>query len=281
MNKAIEYKVALFLTTIVLLILLSAFFIAEKKGLFEEYFYINFSAKSVDGISKGMPLLYSGFEIGKISTIKLDENGEIFLIATIPTKYSKWINNTSTFTLEKPLIGSTKIIVKTLNLNGEPLDETTKNIAIIDGINELIAKITPVIEKIDQVANNLQIITNKLIDKNSIADMITGDNNSSKTLIETMKNIEQITSNLNTILINTNRSLYDEDGLIVIIKKLLTILNETTANLQKISSNIAESSDDISFTKKEIDIALKNANSLMIEIENKIPFKKKKEVLLP
>lgn len=282
MHKNIEFKVGLFLIAVFITIVLSAGFIAYKKGMFEEYFYVNLSSKSGDGISRGMPVNFWGFEIGKVSKIRLNQNAEIMLQVEIPTKYSKWVNSSSDFTLEKPLIGSSKIVIRTQNLQARNLaDDEIIKLKIVDGIDEIIAKVTPVVEQAEIITQNIEKITSDLASKESLIAMITGDKRSEKDLINIIKNLEYTTSSLNKMLTNIDGSIYGENGVIADIKEVFLKLDEILINIEKITADTADTTDSLPQTKKEIDMAIKNANDLMIEIESKIPFKDKKEVKLP
>lgn len=299
-DKIIERKVGLFLTTILLLTLISSIFVAYKKGIFEEYFFVTIASKSGDAISKQMPVVFSGFEIGRVSSIELSDNAEVIIKAKISSKHIKWVNNSSEFILEKPLIGTTKIVVKTPTLQASELDpHTIKNLKVVDGIDEVIAKVTPVVEKAEIVVANIEKITTELAEKESLIAMVTGNNKSGNDLTKTMESAHRITLSIEKMLNNIDGSIYGENGVIADIKELTYKINQILTNVEEISKNatdpadnilqniekitadIAEMSGDLNRTKDEIDLALKNTNDLLIEVENLVPFKDKKEVKLP
>lgn len=280
MHKNIELKVGIFLISVFVAVVLATVFIAYKKGLFEDYFYVTLTSKSGDSILQGVSVNFRGFEIGKISQIQLDDEAQIVLQAKIPTKYKKWVNSSSEFTLEKPLIGSPKIVVRTPDLKAEDINEV-KMLKIIDGIDELIFRITPIVEQAEVITSNIEKITSDLAKRESIIAMITGDNSSSKDMVKTIRNLEETTRSLNKMLTDIDGSIYGEYGIIADIKEVFLQLDLILVNVEKITADIANETGDVSKVKREIDIAIKNANDLLIEIESKIPFKEKKEVKLP
>lgn len=294
MHRNIEVKVGIFLTTVFIVTVILTAFVAYRKGVFEEYSLVKIISSSGQQISKQMPVMFSGFEIGKITNIDLNDKAEVVLTAEIPKKHMKWINNSTEFTLEKPLIGSAKIVVKTPNLGALPL-EGFKKIKVIDGIDEtisktvnvieevdkILSKITPVVEKTEGVVANIETITTDMKEKESLMAMVTGKNSSGDNLNKTIENLHNTTISLNKMLTNIDGSIYGEKGIIADIKQLFLQLNEILMNINKVSQEVVSSSEDLNSTRNEIDLAIKNANDLIVEIDSKIPFKNKRKVKLP
>lgn len=282
MFKNLELKVGIFVVSIVLLMLLSVVFIAYKKGAFEEMYELKLSSASGDGITEGMPVLFSGFEVGKITKMELTDTGIVVLHAKIPSKHAKWINESSDFILNKPLIGSPKIIIKTANLQAKPITkDKIPQLKTVDGINEAIARVQPVLERVEEIVKNVEKITGTMSNKTSIVAMATGRNESGDDLAQILRKSAELSESLHSVINKTDERLYGKEGMIKDLELSLKRLDEILKNASKISADVAASTTDLVALRTEIDVAVRNANSIMNEIDSKIPLKTKKEVKLP
>lgn len=289
MFKNLEFKVGVFIVVSISLMVSSLVFVAYKKGFFSESYEFHLSSRSGDGLSEGTSVIFSGFEIGKVTKLELAPSGIVLITVKTPMEHSKWIRETSSFVLNKPLMGSPKIIVLTSNLNAKVLPTSkTVEIKTIDGINEAIAKVQPVLERVEGIVRNVEQITGTMSNKTSLIAMATGRNESGDDLAQILKKSAELSESLralldkaDTMVGNTNEHLYGKEGMIKELKSSLKRVDEILKNASKISADTAASTTDLAALRTEIDIAVRNANSLMNEIDSKIPLKAKKEVKLP
>lgn len=289
MFKNLEFKVGIFIIVSISLMVSSLIFVAYKKGFFSESYEFYLSSRSGDGLSEGTSVIFSGFEIGKVTKLELAPSGIVLITVKTTKEHSKWIRETSSFVLNKPLMGSPKIIVITSDLNAKVLPSSkTVEIKTIDGINEAIAKVQPVLERIEGIVKNVEQITGTMSNKTSLIAMATGRNESGDDLAAILKKSAELSESLrmlldkaDTIAANTNEHLYGKEGMIKELKSSLKRVDEILKNASKISADTAASTTDLAALRTEIDIAVRNANSLMNEIDSKIPLKTKKEVKLP
>ncbi len=72
-----------------------------KKGAFTAKSPIYFVADSGQDLSVGMPVKFSGFKIGKLDTLTLDEQGRVQVEVKIDTKYLGLIRQDAVMTLKK------------------------------------------------------------------------------------------------------------------------------------------------------------------------------------
>lgn len=289
MVKNVELKVGIFIFISLILIISSLLFVAYKKGYFSESSLFHLSSSSGDGLSEGTSVVFSGFEIGKVSKLELSPSGLVLITIKTSKEHSRWIRESSSFILEKPLMGFPKIIVTTPDLNSSILS-TTKivHIKTIDGINEAIAKVQPVLEKIEVIVKNVETITASLANKKSLAAMATGDNSSGQDLAQILTQSATLSASLHTVIEKANKitdttdeKLYGEGGVFDDLKSSLFKLDETLKKTSQISSDVAASTADLVKLRAELDNAVKNANNLILEIDSKIPLKPKAEVKLP
>ncbi|MFH1077439.1 MAG: MlaD family protein [Pseudomonadota bacterium] len=317
MTQKIELKVGLFLIISTMLIALSIGYVAYKKGFFAKVYTFTLSSKSGEDLTEGMPVVFSGFKIGTVHALELSDDGSVFIKIKIPERHVKWIRMDSTFIVNKPLIGSARIVVVTDNLRSAVLSpEQATEVVNVSDINEAIKKLQPLLEKVDKIAGNIETLTKNIADpkgsvhkiltnaenltanlaqKGSFLEMAISDRESIDSIYAALKKTRDITAQVEAILKRvdkmagkTDDMVYGEEGALpTVIKALKDVLakleklNTTIDNINKISSEAAASTSDLKVLREQIDAAVTSLGDLARELEKKIPFKKAPEIKLP
>ncbi len=312
-----EFKVGLFIGCTAIIIVLALLYLAAGKGVFENMHAFTVSSKSGDGFTEGMPVVFSGFNIGKVQALELNDKGIVLIKIKIPDRHVKWIRSDSAFILYRPLIGSARIVVNTTNLNSPPLDEKKiPEVIIINDINDTIAKIEPVLERVGRIAENVERLTLSLSDpkgdlnrvlgnaekitsnlatKKSLVEMVVSDEESVKALNESLKKLKDITTNVDRILTKvdkmadkTDSEIYGKDGALpqvnVVLKDIvgkLQKLDKTIDNINKISADTAEGTKDLHILRSDIDDTLKTVSDAVRKLDAIIGLKKAPEFKVP
>jgi phospholipid/cholesterol/gamma-HCH transport system substrate-binding protein len=81
------------------------------RGFFESTYRLQLAAASADGVAPGVPLVFSGIEIGSVDSLGLNDSGGIVIRVELLERNAKWLKQNSTFTLDKPFVGGAKIRV--------------------------------------------------------------------------------------------------------------------------------------------------------------------------
>ena len=283
MIQRIEFKVGLFITITSLLIMASIGYVAYKKGVFSKVYTYTLSSKTGENLTEGMPVAVWGFTIGRVSSLELNDQGTVLIRIKIPERHIRMIRADSKFVLDKPLIGSPRIVVKTTDLNGPLLSpETIPEITESNDINELIKRAQPIIDKADRIMANIEQITANLADpkgdvnrilrdaealvarfskRDSLLEMAIGDPESIKSIHEALKNLRDITVKADGILQRvddillrvdgmagkTDEELYGRDGVLPqfrnILRDLLTKLAKIDATFDNINKVSSEAAD--------------------------------------
>ena len=303
MLKKTEFKVGLFIVITSVLIIAAVGYLAYSKGYFTRESIFTLSSKTGEDISEGMPVLFSGFKIGKVEKLELNDQGLLLIKIRIPETHAQWIRSNSTFSLYKPLIGSSRLIVTTDNLNSPTLSPNTiPEITIINDINETIKKVQPTLQKIDKVVANIEKITANLADphgdvnrilrnaekvtanlskKDTFIEMATGNPESAKSVNESLKKIRDI-------LVKTDEQLYGDNGTLPLVRKILKDiimklekLNVALDNVVKISADASDSTKDLKLLRTEIDTTVTSIGKLVNDLDKILPSKKEPEIKLP
>jgi phospholipid/cholesterol/gamma-HCH transport system substrate-binding protein len=317
MVQRIEFKVGLFITITSLLIMASIGYVAYKKGAFSKVYTYTLSSKTGENLTEGMPVTVWGFMIGRVSSLELNDQGTVLIRIKIPERHIRMIRADSKFVLDKPLIGTPRIVVTTTNLNGPPLSpRSIPEITESNDINEIIKQARPIIGKADLIMGNFAQITANLADpegdvnrilrdaeklvarfskKESILEMAVGDPESIQSIHEALKKLKDIYSRVDGILQRfdamagkMDEELYSRDGVLPQVRNILHDLlaklakiDITFDNINKVSSEAVDSTKDLRALRNELDETITAIGNLADEIDRKIPFKTRPEIKLP
>jgi len=312
-----EFKVGLFIVGTTIIILVALIYLAQAKGFFATVYTFTLSSKSGDGFTEGMPVVFSGFNIGKVSALELNDQGIVLIKIKIPQEHVKWIKADSAFILYRPLIGAARIDVTTNNLNSPPLPvDQLKEVVIVNDINDAIKKVQPLIEEITQIAANVGRLSNNLSDpkgdlnrilgnaekitstlsaKKSLLEMAVADDESIRSvhtalrqLKDIVASVDQVVKKVDKMAEQTDRQLYGSEGTLPQINKILKDLGhkleklETTVdNINKISKDASEGMKDFPTLRSDIDDAVNAIDDVAKTIDDLLSSKKDPEFNLP
>jgi len=310
MKLKTEWKVGLFIILTVLLTVAGLVYMAYKKGLFQPETTYTLSSHTGDGLSVGMPLYFSGFKIGKVKELELDDQGRVLIRIAVPDQHGKWIRSDSKFILEKPLIGSAKLTVTTTNMSSSLLSpKAVATLQEVNDINDAIRRIQPILDQVAAITDNIAVLTGSLANpqgdmskilknsekltsslsnKRSILEMALGDEKSVQALHASLLNARQITEQVNTLLKKTDEEVYGEEGILPLVIKALKGLvvnlgkvGATLDNVTKMSADAAASTKDLKLLRSDIDATVMSLNRLLDELNRKMPFKAEPKIKLP
>ncbi|MCX7816460.1 MAG: MlaD family protein [Syntrophales bacterium] len=305
-----ELKVGLFVVVTSVLIVAGVVFMAYKKGLFQAEITYHLASRTGSGLTVGMPLMFSGFKIGKVVNLELNDQGIVVVTIRVPSQHKKWLRKDSKFILEKPLIGSPQLKVVTVNMDSPLLSaHEVPTIYEVDDINDAIKKFQPIIEKVTLITEHIERITASLADphgdvrkilrhsgevtealaqKKGLVDFVLGEKESVEAVHATLRNARTISEQVSVLLKKTDEEIYGKEGVISIVIKVLkevtvnlTKLGRVMDNVIKISGDTAEATKDLKLLRHELDITVNSLNELINELNRKIPFKLEPEIKLP
>ncbi|MCX5857643.1 MAG: MlaD family protein [Deltaproteobacteria bacterium] len=283
MPHNIPLKVGLFIVITSLMIISFIGYVAYKKGFFAKEHTYTLSSKSGENLTEGMPVVFSGFKIGRVDSMELNSDGLVIIKIKVPDQHIKWIRAESIFILEKPLIGSARIYIATANLNSPPLPEKViPRIVEANDINEAIKNVKPFVEKINTIADNIQILTSTLAEPDGDMNKILSNAK------DITRQIDGILKKVDTMAVKTDERIYGKEGvllhittllkdMIVKLKKLDPILD----NMNKISADTADTTKDMKLLRKDIDSMVNDITGMVNDIDKLIPFKKETQIKLP
>jgi len=316
MIQKLEFKVGLFIIVATSLIIVSVGYVAYKKGVFSKVYTYTLSSNTAENLTEGMPVVFWGFNIGQVSSMELTAKGVLIHIK-IPERNNRVIRANSKFVLDKPLLGSSRIIVTTDNLNDPPLSpKVFPEITVSNDINELIKKVQPIAEKLDSIGasvatltanladpqgevtrilKNVETVTAHLSKKESLLEMAVGTKESVKSIQDILSNVHNMTVRMDGILKSvdtlagkSDAEIYGRDGVFPLLRNILRDLLTKLAkidialdNINKISVEAVDSTKDLKVLRNNLDETVTAIGALVDQLERIIPFQDKPGIKLP
>ena len=308
--RRIALSVGIFIIITSIFVLISLFYVIEKKGVFEKQVHYRLLSANAEEIEEGMPILFSGFEIGQVDELSLYDNGEVLITVSIPERNTKWVRSNALFTLDKPLIGKPKITL-TSSMNNPPMDaKIILRMQIKDGINEIISDIQPVVAELQNIVRNIDIITASLADNNASFQMslnhlenfsnrlatspdllhtFTGNTQSAKQFHKSISTLNAALEDIRSLVQNTDKGIGEiRSDLIkpanVNMQELELILKDIRLKLKEIDQTVkvvGQSDQDILYFKDEMRVWLDEVTELSTRINTMIGDKPQENIELP
>lgn len=240
--RHLEWKIGLFIAIALAGIAVAVVLFGLQKDFFSKKYNLHFTVDRGTGFAKGMPVKLSGFRIGRVTAIALNDQAMVDISTEIDSKYSKWIRSDSTVKLIKEgLVGDNIIEVSVGSLEKPALKDSDAIIYV---------KTKALDELADEIADKVKPVLAE------ISDIISYINNPDGDLKRSIHNLEQLTRNLD----GTRRH---ADNLLI----------SANTNIDRLSSR-ATMVLDTSYRKIDaIDLAptLARVNSNLDHMDKKLP----------
>jgi phospholipid/cholesterol/gamma-HCH transport system substrate-binding protein len=308
MNK-LHFKVGLFAVASLVLAAVFIVYLLHARGFFEKTFHLQLAAASADGVAPGVPVVFSGIEIGRVTTLGLNENGGIIIHTEFLSRNAKWLKENSSFTLDKPIVGGAKIRVDSPDLRAPALPDNatmllltsdiSKEIpALVERVKAILANVEYLTRKdgeINATLANVKTVTGRMTGEYGVLEGVLGSPEKARAVTDSLDKTRALIAKLDAMTAKTDQWLFAQDGMAEQTKASLAqvrlMLNDAQSSLKKadavmanaveISANVKDGTQDIAKLRAEIDDAVRKANGLINEINKKWPFAREPEVKLP
>lgn len=151
--KYLEQKVGLFIVLVIAGLMAVIFFIGRERELFTVRYNIHFIVPSGTGFIEGMPVKLSGFKIGKLKSLSLDENAKVKIVLDINKKYETWIRKGSVARLVKEGVIGEAVVEITVGPPSSAMlaDGSEISYEKVAGIEELQKEVKPIIQDVKEI----------------------------------------------------------------------------------------------------------------------------------
>jgi phospholipid/cholesterol/gamma-HCH transport system substrate-binding protein len=315
MNK-LHFKVGLFAAGSLLLGALFLVYLLYARGFFEKTYHLQLAASSADGVAPGVPLVFSGIEIGSVTTLGLNEYGGIVIQVELLERNAKWLKQDSTFTLDKPLVGGAKIRIDSYNPDAPALPDNSTMLLLTSDISKeipvLVERVKAILANVEHLTRkdgefnatlaNVQTVTGRMTGEYGMLEGVLGSPEKARAVTDSLDKTRALITKLDGLALKmdgmaakTDQWLFAKDGVADLSRESLAqvrlMLDDAQSSLKKadvimanaveISANVKDGTQDIAKLRAEIDDAVRKANALVNEINKKWPFARNPEVNLP
>jgi len=315
MNK-LHFKVGLFAAASLLLAGAFVVYLLHARGFFEDTFHLQLASASADGVAPGVPVVFSGIEIGRVTTLGLNEEGGIIIHTTFFERNAKWLRENSTFTLDKPIVGGAKIRVDSPDLDAPALPDNATVLLLTSDISKelpaLVERVKAVLDNVEHLTRkdgeitatlaNLQTVTGRMTGEYGMLESILGSPEKARAVTDSLDGIRALVGRLDSLAlkvdgmaVKADQWLFAPEGVAVqtheALAQIRLMLNDAQSSLEKadammtnavaISADVKEGTQDIATLRAEVDDAVSKANALVNKINRIWPFARDPEVKLP
>lgn len=250
-----EIKTAILVIASILLFIWGYSFL-KGTDLLSNYstFYVKY--ENVDGLVRSAPVTINGLVVGKVNSIKLDEDWTSVVELQINGDYKITKNSIAELYSPGPIGGKQIALLpnketKDLALSGDYLVSSNKL-----GLTETVSnEIKPIKEKLNSVLENANTM---LVSMNQVLDAKSKENlkNSLENLNATLAEFKEVSQSANEMLADNKSK-----------------INATMTNVEKASSNFSKLSDsiakvNIAETVRKLETTLASVDKLMADIQS-------------
>jgi len=315
MNK-MHFKVGLFAAISLLLGAAFLIYLLHARGFFEKTYRLQLAASSADGVAPGVSVAFSGIEIGRVISLGLNDSGGIIIRVELPESNAKWLKENSTFTLDKPFVGTARIRVDSPDLNAPALPENSTMLLLTADISKeipvLVERVKAILANVEHLTrkdgeivgtlSNVQTVTGRMTGEYGMLEGLLGSPEKARVVTDSLDKTRALVTKLDGIALKmdgmaakTDQWLFEPNGVADTTRESLLqvrrMLDDAQASLKKadalmanaveISANVKDGTQDLARLRAEIDDAVRKANGLVNEINKKWPFARDVEVKLP
>jgi len=298
----IEFKALVLVILMVVIVSASLAYVMYARGVFESTQQIVLIADDSEGVIVGMDLTFSGFPIGRVRRIELSDDGKARIVVDVARKDAKWIRTSSVFTMERSLVGVTRLRVFSGVLTDPPLpdgairtvllgDATAEIPHLVDTMRSLLGNLENMTKSDSSLRaslDNVQAVTQNLRGPyGGLGVVLGGDGNAQKVIT--------VLDHINTLLAKIDSRVFGVDGVMDESQAAITQVNEllsgirtslksvdvVLAQAQVIGSNVEVASVDLVVLREQVEASLRKVEHLVNEIDRKWPFPRDTELKLP
>ena len=312
----VERKAVFLLMLVTALVLGFLLYVMYARGVFEKQQELILLADDSEGVIAGMDLTFSGFPIGRVRRIELNADGKVRIIVDVPQKDAPWLRTSSIFTMERGLVGETRIRAYTGVLTDPPLPDGAERTVLQGDTNaeipRLVASARAILENIDSMTGdnsrlnttlgNLQTVSERLTGRYGVLTGVLGSEDEAKKIIALL-------DHTNTLLTKTDQRVFGRQGIMdstqatmdgakatmedtrAAVAQLNGVLTDARTTLGKVDAVLAEAqavgantkaaTADLGTLRAEVELSLRKVSQLVEEVNRKWPFSRDAEIKLP
>jgi phospholipid/cholesterol/gamma-HCH transport system substrate-binding protein len=308
-SESLEFRAALLVGLLVLLVAASAVYLLYARGVFEPSQRLVLLADDAEGVTVGTDLTFAGFPIGRVRGIELSADGTTRILIDVPRKDASWLRESSVFTLTRGLVGNTNLRAFSGVLSDPPLpagaerrvlvgDATAEIPRLVSETRDLIRNLTQLTSADSALAGslgNIQSATEKIKGPRGALGVLFGNDADAQKLVVTLDRTNALLARIDGLAAKADQQVFGADGLMPEARAAVVQLNaallEARESLKKIDAilvdaqaiagNARAASNDLTALRSEVDANLRKVSRMIDEVNRRWPFAKPAEIKLP
>lgn len=316
--KNLEFKVKLLLAVTIATAIAFVLYVMYARGVFEPTQRLTLVADNAEGAGVGMDLTYafSGFAIGRVQRIALGEDGKVRIEIVLPRKDARWLRESSTFSLERPLFGASKIRAFT-NIpqdgplvdgavrpvyRGDTTEDLPRIVATMKSVLENVERMTASDGSLEASVGNVRALTARMTGSHGALGGLLGSEDNVKKVTAAIDRANSLLASLGGVALRidgvigkADQRVFGTGGVLDETQKAVThasaILGEVRQSLQKVDailadaqavgSNAKAATTDLAALRAEVEMSLRKVANLIDEINRKWPLERETGIKLP
>jgi phospholipid/cholesterol/gamma-HCH transport system substrate-binding protein len=302
----VETKAIILLGVVAALIIAFVLYVMYARGVFEPTQRLVLVTENSEGVIPGMDLTFAGFPIGRVRLVDLAKDGKVQIIVDVSSSDAKWLRASSVFTLERSVVGETRLRAFTGILDDAPLPngairpvlrgDVTAEIpglvatarSLLNNLESLTAEGSAISGSLENVQTLTGRLSGKFEGKYGLLSGALGDEEARK-FVGTLQRLD-------ALLAKTDQRLYGKKGLAddaqAAVVELQGVLADARGTLKKVDAVLVEAqavganarvaTEDLGALRGEVEASLRKVNRLVDQLNRKWPFAgKNEEIKLP
>lgn len=259
--RHLKRKIAVFAAVALAVVAVVIVMIGKENDLFTKKYELMLTVEKGTGFSRGMPVKLSGFRIGRVKSISLNEEARVDIVLQIDQQYKRWIRQDSTAKLVKEGLVGDAIIELSVGRNGEALEPNdriayVKTKALDELADELAEKVKPVLGDVEEIITYLN-------------DPDGDIKQSMRHFNQLARNLEQTRQRADLLIVHADREVRGMSG------KLNTVLDGAVESVQKANNSFTAVEEKLPGLMVSAEKSLKNLEKVSGDL------KQAEETLLP
>jgi len=296
--RHLGFKVGLLITLTAALVIAFVLYVLYARGVFEPTQRLTLIADNAEGVTVGMDMTFAGFPVGRVRRITLGTDGRARIEVEIPRRDARWLRSTSVYTLERSLVGATRLRAFTGDLSDPPLEDgAQRNVLrgdVTEEIPRMVATLRSTLENIEQITGagsglrasvaNLQAFTARLSGQYGALEAVLGDAEQAKKAIATLERtnallaeLSKVASATERVVTKAERRVLDKGGLVdetsQAVVEARQLLSEARSRLKQVGpilDNIEAVSADARAISGEAKAASTDLVTLRAEVDESV-----------
>jgi phospholipid/cholesterol/gamma-HCH transport system substrate-binding protein len=314
--KNLQFRVGLLLGLSIMVAAGFIIYALYARGVFEATQRLTLISDNAEGVSIGLDLTFSGFPIGRVQRISLGEDGRARIEIEVPRQDARWLRTSSIFTLERGIVGGSRIRAFSGNLQDPPLLDGAERTVLRGDTQEeiprMVATLRSVLENVEQLTGssgslqaslqNLRTVTERIGGRHGALGAVLGNEDDAKKVIAAIDRANTLLASLGSVsrrldgvvaktdqrmfgaggvVEGTQRAVDQANAILGELRESLKRVDRILADAQAVSGNAKAATSDLAALRAEVDASLRKVSGLIDEINRKWPFQRDSEIRLP